>query len=149
MTGMAGQAHGEGLERFVRAQDAGGTYERALSELRAGRKVSHWMWFVFPQLAGLGRSSTSRRYAIASLEEAGEYLDHPILGHRLRECARVLAALRERSAEEVFGALDAHKLHSSMTLFLRARPQEEVFEQVLDRYFGGRPDGATDRLLGQ
>ncbi len=143
-----GERPGEGLERFVRVQDAGGTYERALAELRSGRKVSHWMWFVFPQIAGLGRSSTSRQYAIVSLPEAQDYLEHPLLGARLRECARALAQLSGRTAEEVFGGLDAQKLHSSMTLFMRARPAEALFAELIDRYFAGEPDAATDELLG-
>ena len=125
------------LERFVRAQDAGGTYQRALAELRAGRKVSHWMWFVFPQLAGLGRSPTSRQYAIASLVEARAYLEHRVLGARLRECARALEQLSGRGAEEIFGAVDALKLRSSLTLFMRARPTETLFAELLERYFDG------------
>jgi len=135
------------LERFVRAQDEDGTYRRALAELRDGRKTTHWMWFVFPQLAGLGRSPTARRYAIGSLSEARAYLDHPLLGARLRECAGVLSRVQEGSAEEIFGGLDAQKLRSSMTLFMRARPQEAVFAGLIERYFGGTPDSATDELL--
>ena len=135
------------LERFVQAQDAGGTYGRAVEELRRGYKASHWMWFVFPQIAGLGQSPTSRRYAISSLAEAKAYLEHPVLGPRLTECARVVAQTQGRSAEQIFGDIDAQKLHSSMTLFLRAAPDETLFQQVLDRYFGGRTDSATDRLL--
>ena len=135
------------LERFVDAQDAGGTYDRALGELRAGRKQSHWMWFVFPQIAGLGQSPTSRRYAIASIDEAIAYLRHPLLGPRLLACVAALSQLEGRSAEQVFGSIDAQKLRSSMTLFLRAEPAEQAFQQILDRYFGGRPDPATDRLL--
>jgi uncharacterized protein (DUF1810 family) len=136
------------LQRFVRAQDEGGTYEQALGELRRGRKVSHWMWFVFPQLAGLGRSSTARYYAVGSLAEAQAYLAHPVLGARLRECAAVLTGLAgSRSAEDVFGGVDALKLRSSMTLFARAAPTEPVFAAVLERYFPG-PDPVTERLLG-
>jgi uncharacterized protein (DUF1810 family) len=134
------------LQRFVRAQDEGGTYAQALAELRRGRKVSHWMWFVFPQLAGLGRSSTAQYYAIGSLAEAVAYLAHPVLGARLRECAVVLLEGAGRSAEEVFGGVDALKLRSSMTLFARAAPEEPVFAEVLRRYFPG-PDPATERLL--
>ncbi|CAA9288640.1 MAG: NTP pyrophosphohydrolases including oxidative damage repair enzymes [uncultured Friedmanniella sp.] len=137
----------DGLERFVRAQDEGGTYATALAELRRGRKVSHWMWFVFPQLAGLGRSSTAQHFALASLAEARAYLAHPELGPRLREAAAVLAELPEVSADDVLGPVDAVKLRSSMTLFARAAPAEPVFPAVLDRFFGGRPDAATDRLL--
>jgi len=136
------------LERFVKAQDEGGTYERALAELRDGRKRTHWMWFVFPQLAGLGRSPTARHYAIESLGEARAYLDHPLLGSRLRECTSVLCRLRGRSAAEILGGIDAQKLRSSMTLFMRARPQEAVFGQLIDRYYAGTPDSATDELLG-
>jgi uncharacterized protein (DUF1810 family) len=135
------------LQRFARAQDEGGTYERALAELRRGSKVSHWMWFVFPQIAGLGQSAISRRYAISSLAEARAYLDHPVLGPRLAECAGVVAALTGRTAEQIFGGIDALKLRSSMTLFLHAGPQQPVFRQVLDRYFGGIPDPATERLI--
>jgi uncharacterized protein (DUF1810 family) len=135
------------LERFVRAQDDGGTYQDALAELRHGSKVSHWMWFVFPQIAGLGQSAISRRYAISSLAEARAYLDHPVLGPRLAECAGVVAALTGRTAEQIFGGIDALKLRSSMTLFLHAGPQQPAFRQVLDRYFGGIPDPATERLI--
>ena len=131
------------LARFVSAQDAHGTYQRAVEELRRGRKTSHWMWFVFPQIAGLGYSAMSRTYAIASLAEARAYLRHPILGHRLRECAGIVAASEAATAEEIFGVIDTQKLRSSMTLFLRADPSETVFQRVLDRYFGGRPDPAT------
>jgi uncharacterized protein (DUF1810 family) len=134
------------LARFVAAQEAGGTYDRALAELRGGRKTSHWMWFVFPQLAGLGRSATSRRYAIGSLDEARAYLRHPLLGARMLECAAVVAAARP-GAEAILGAIDAQKLQSSMTLFLRAAPEEPVFAHVLHRHFGGMPDATTDALL--
>jgi uncharacterized protein (DUF1810 family) len=135
------------LQRFVDAQDAGGIYEAALAELRAGRKTGHWMWFVFPQIAGLGQSPISRRFAIGSLEEARAYLADPVLGPRLTECARALTRLPTASAEEVLGPVDALKLRSSMTLFHRADPGEPLFGQVLDQYFGGVPDAATDRLL--
>jgi uncharacterized protein (DUF1810 family) len=143
--GVVSDPHG--LERFVAAQDHAGTFDAALAELRAGRKRSHWMWFVFPQIAGLGQSPTSRRYAISSLEEAREYLAHPVLGPRLIECARVVGELEERSAQDVFGGIDALKLRSSMTLFARADPGNPVFCRVLDAYFGGVPDDATERLL--
>jgi uncharacterized protein (DUF1810 family) len=134
------------LSRFVAAQDAGGTYDSALAELHQGRKTSHWMWFVFPQFAGLGRSATSRRYAISSLDEARAYLRHPLLGPRLRECATVVAAAPP-GAEAIFGGIDAQKLQSSMTLFAHAVPDEPVFRQVLDHYFGGAEDeGTTSRL---
>jgi uncharacterized protein (DUF1810 family) len=136
------------LERFVAAQDEGGTYEAALAELRAGRKRSHWMWFVFPQIAGLGQSPMSQRYAISSLPEAEAYLAHPVLGPRLREAARTVSELSGRTAEEVLGGIDATKLRSSMTLFARAAPDEPLFQRVLEQYFGGVPDPATERLLG-
>ena len=136
-----------GLTRFRRAQD-GGTYERALAELRAGRKTGHWIWFVFPQIAGLGQSPTSRLYAIASLDEARAYLSDPVLGPRLHACARALLAHAGRSAEDILGGIDALKLRSSMTLFRRAAPEDPVFDEVLRAFFGGVADEATDRLLG-
>jgi len=135
------------LERFVAAQDAGGTYAHAVAELRAGRKTSHWMWFVFPQIAGLGRSPTAQAFAISSLPEARAYLAHPVLGPRLIECATIVARTPGRTAEQIFGGIDALKLRSSVTLFLRAAPGEPVFGQVLAQYFDGQPDPATDRLL--
>ena len=136
------------LERFVAAQDAGGTYDRALAELRAGRKATHWIWFVLPQVAGLGRSETARRYAVADLAEARAYLAHPVLGPRLREAATALAELPPGpSASDVLGGIDAQKLRSSMTLFLRAAPHEALFARVLERYFAGEPDPATDAAL--
>lgn len=135
------------LGRFVAAQNAHGTYDDAVEELRQGWKVSHWMWFVFPQIAGLGRSATSRRYAITSLDEAQAYLDHPVLGPRLRACTDLVLQVQGRSAEQIFGGIDAQKLHSCMTLFLRAAPGEDRFQQVLDRYFGGRADASTDERL--
>lgn len=136
------------LGRFVAAQDAAGTYDRAVAELRAGRKESHWMWFVFPQLAGLGRSPMARHYAISSLDEARAYLRHPALGPRLAECATILAGTADRGAEQIFGGVDALKLRSCLTLFLRAAPAgEPLFGQVLGQYFGGIPDPATDELL--
>ena len=135
------------LDRFIAAQDAGDTYDAALAELRAGCKVSHWMWFVFPQIAGLGRSSTARKYAITSLAEARAYLRDPILGPRLLDATRAVDELSGSTAEEIFGAIDAVKLRSSMTLFARAAPDEPLFQRVLDRYFDGVSDGETDRLL--
>ncbi|HTU80031.1 MAG TPA: DUF1810 domain-containing protein [Solirubrobacteraceae bacterium] len=135
------------LARFLAAQDEAGTYERALAELRAGRKSSHWMWFVFPQVAGLGHSEMSRTYAISCLQEAIAYARHPVLGRRLIECARTLEQTRGQSAEQIFGPVDALKLHSSITLFLRAAPQEPVFARVLERYFAGVPDRASDERL--
>jgi uncharacterized protein (DUF1810 family) len=135
------------LERFVTAQDADAIYIQALSELRAGRKTGHWMWFVFPQISGLGRSETSRRYAIASLAQAGAYLHHPVLGPRLIECAQIVERSRTLSATHIFGAVDAKKLQSCMTLFMRAAPDEPLFARVLARYYGGAADRNTDRLL--
>src|SRR5262245_35313984 len=135
------------LDRFVAAQDDLGTYDRALAELKRGNKTGHWMWFVFPQIAGLGMSGMSQRYAISTLAEARAYLLHPVLGPRLRECATVLADTQGRTAEQILGGIDAVKLRSCMTLFLRAAPEETVFQRVLDRYFDGTADGATDRLL--
>jgi uncharacterized protein (DUF1810 family) len=140
------------LERFVAAQERRGAYQRALAELRAGAKVSHWMWFVFPQIAGLGMSAMSQEFAISSLAEARAYLAHPVLGSRLRECARIVADTEGRSAERVFGPVDAMKLRSSMTLFAAADEAGETggnaFREVLAKYFGSVPDEATvTRLL--
>jgi uncharacterized protein (DUF1810 family) len=135
------------LERFVAAQDAGGTIERALNELRHGRKASHWMWFVFPQIAGLGQSSMAKRYAISSLDEARSYLEHPVLRPRLLEAADIVAQTEGSTAEQIFGSVDAQKLRSCMTLFLRAAPVEPVFSKVLGLFFDGIPDWKTDELL--
>ena len=135
------------LQRFVAAQDAGGTYDHAAAELRAGRKTSHWMWFIFPQIAGLGYSPVSRTYAITSLDEARAYLAHPVLGARLIDCAAILTGLAGRTAEQIFGEVDAMKLRSSITLFMHAAPREPVFRQVLDQYFGGEPDSATENRI--
>ena len=131
------------LERFVQAQDTGGTFQRAVAELRAGRKVTHWMWFVFPQVEGLGLSAMSQRYAISGLAEARAYLQPPGLGTRLVECATVLAATDGKSEAEILGAVDAMKLRSSMTLFAAAAPDQPAFGAVLTKYFGGSPDEAT------
>jgi uncharacterized protein (DUF1810 family) len=135
------------LRRFVAAQDAGGTYQQAVAELRRGRKTSHWMWFVFPQVAGLGHSPVSRTYAISSLDEARAYLAHPVLGPRLIDCATIVAQTPGRTAEQVFGGVDALKLCSCATLFHRAAPQQPVFASVLARFFDGRPDPATDQRI--
>ena len=132
------------LARFVEAQ--AGIYQQALVELRAGRKQSHWMWFVFPQLRGLGRSETSRFYGLADLGEARAYLEHPVLGSRLRAAFEAVLAA-PGSAENILGPIDAVKLRSSATLFLRAAPGEPLFIEILDRFFGGGPDAATDDLL--
>lgn len=134
------------LDRFVAEQEP--VYESVLAELRDGRKRSHWMWFIFPQVAGLGLSEISRRFAIESLDEARAYLADPLLGRRLRECAALVVASDAPTAEQIFGTIDARKLRSSMTLFHRAAPHEPNFSQVLERYFDGVPDEATDKLLG-
>ena len=133
------------LERFVLAQQ--GVYDGVLDELRRGRKVGHWIWFIFPQIAGLGHSAMSQQYAISSLDEARAYLTHPVLGPRLRECAAVVLATKERTALEIFGSIDAIKLRSSMTLFHRAAPDEPLFAQVLERYYDDKADEATDARL--
>jgi uncharacterized protein (DUF1810 family) len=135
------------LRRFEIAQSEGGVYERTLTELRAGRKTSHWMWFVFPQISGLGQSSMSKTYAISSLAEAEAYLEDPVLGPRLIECTRTLTELSGVTAQEIFGATDAMKLRSSMTLFARADPTNPLFRRVLDDYFGGVADEATESRL--
>ena len=135
------------LERFVTAQQY--VYDDVLEELRRGRKTGHWIWFIFPQVAGLGSSTMSQHYAIGSLEEARAYLEHPILGTRLRECAGLILATTGRTATEIFGSLDSMKVRSSMTLFHRAAPDEPLFRQVLDRYYGGVADDATDARLGR
>ena len=135
------------LQRFVAAQDTGGIYDHATAELRSGRKTSHWMWFIFPQIAGLGRSQMAQAYAITSLAEARAYLAHPVLGPRLTECAAILTGLSGRTAAQIFGEVDAMKLRSSMTLFHYAAPGEPVFRQALDQYFAGAPDPATEQRL--
>jgi uncharacterized protein (DUF1810 family) len=139
--------HTFNLERFIEAQDSGGTYQQALSELQLGTKKGHWMWFIFPQIAGLGSSPTSRKYAITSLAEAQAYLEHDVLGPRLLECSTTVAAHTDQSAVDILGGIDAKKLRSSMTLFLRAAPGETVFKTVLARFFDGEPDPATDEQL--
>lgn len=136
------------LQRFLAAQDTGGTYEQAMAELRAGHKRSHWMWFVFPQLAALGRSATAQHYAVASLAEAQAYLAHAVLGPRLRACVQALLDLPPGpTAHAILGDIDALKLRSSLTLFARAAPDDPLFQQALDRYYAGEPDDATDDLL--
>jgi uncharacterized protein (DUF1810 family) len=134
------------LERFVEAQDA--IYAAVVQELRLGRKTGHWMWFIFPQVAGLGQSAMSQRYAIGSLDEAQAYLAHPVLGTRLRECAHLVLAIPDRSAEEVLGPVDAMKLRSSATLFNLAKSDEPVFAALLDRCFGGVADARTEAIIG-
>ena len=139
-------AHIYDLDRFIVAQER--VFADVLDELRRGRKTSHWIWFIFPQIAGLGRSEMSRRFAITSPDEARSCLAHPVLGARLRECASAVLAANAGTAEGIFGPIDAVKLRSSMTLFQRAAPDEAVFGEVLNRYFGGIADAATEALLG-
>lgn len=134
------------LSRFVQAQAE--DYDQALSEVRAGLKQSHWMWFIFPQFAGLGLSSTSRRYAIKSLAEAEAYLRHPVLGPRLVECTEAVVAVTGRSANDIFGSPDDMKLRSSATLFARVSAPGSVFDSVLSKYFDGVPDQRTLHLIG-
>ena len=133
------------LKRFVDAQAR--VYDDVLAELRAGRKRSHWIWFIFPQIAGLGRSPTAARYAISSLAEARAYLGHHVLGSRLRECARLVNAIDGKSIDDVFGWPDNLKVRSSMTLFSRATDDNDEFVALLDKFYGGRPDPATLELL--
>ena len=135
------------LDRFVDAQE--GIYEQALAELRAGRKRTHWMWYVFPQLRGLGHSSTAVAFGITGIEEARAYLGHPLLGPRLVECANALLGLGGRSAHDIFGFPDELKLRSSMTLFAQLAGPGSVFERVLERYYGGEADARTLALLGR
>jgi uncharacterized protein (DUF1810 family) len=134
------------LRRFVDAQES--VYDTVLAELRAGAKRSHWMWFVFPQLRELGRSSTAVHYGIGSRDEAVAYLDHDTLGPRLRECARLVAAVDGTSIEQVMGHVDALKLRSSMTLFANVTDDDRDFLDVLERHYGGEPDHMTVELLG-
>ena len=133
------------LYRFVEAQQP--VYAQVLDELRSGRKRSHWMWFIFPQLAGLGRSDMARRYALSGLDEARAYCDHPLLGARLLECSALAAAIPQRSITAIFGTPDDLKFHSCMTLFARAAPHADIFVHCLQKYFDGRPDSATLALL--
>jgi len=135
------------LTRFLQAQAS--TYEQAISEIRSGRKRSHWMWFVFPQFDGLGSSPTARLYAIKSVAEAEAYLAHPVLGPRLLESVRTVLAIEGRSALEIFGSPDDLKLRSCATLFASISPAGSVFERLLGQYFGGDPDNETLRLLGR
>ena len=134
------------LDRFLDAQR--GDYAAALAEVRRGRKTSHWMWYIFPQIAGLGQSSTARYYSIRDLEEAREYYAHPVLGQRLREISGALLELRGSDPVAVFGGIDSMKLKSSMTLFSLAAPDDPLFQQVLDKYYGGERDALTLRILG-
>jgi uncharacterized protein (DUF1810 family) len=133
------------LQRFVDAQRD--VYATALAELRAGRKRTHWMWFIFPQIAGLGHSEMARRYAIRSGDEAAAYLAHPVLGPRLRESASAVAMHEDLSVDDIFGAPDNMKFHSSMTLFADVAPDEAIFQACLGRFFDGMPDSATMERL--
>ncbi len=133
------------LQRFVDAQQP--VYTAVLAELRAGRKRSHWMWFIFPQVSGLGHSVTSQTFAVSSLAEAAAYVAHPTLGPRLRECAALVASIEGRSIDEIFAYPDDRKFHSSMTLFARAAPREPIFAACLQKYFGGQPDPQTQARL--
>ncbi len=134
-----------GLSRFLQAQE--GSYDTALREIRAGRKRSHWMWFIFPQIRGLGASSTAQYYAIRDLDEAREYINHPVLGPRLIGISEALLALDESDAGAVMGYPDDLKLRSCMTLFQLAAPQQPVFGKVLDKFYGGKPDRRTEEIL--
>ncbi|HUQ17077.1 MAG TPA: DUF1810 domain-containing protein [Candidatus Saccharimonadales bacterium] len=129
------------MQRFVDAQEP--VYERVLDELRAGSKRTHWMWFIFPQIAGLGRSAMSVEFAITSLAEATAYLAHPLLGARLRDCSALMLATAGRSAEAILGRPDDAKFHSSLTLFAQVHPTDPVFAACLEKYFAGRPDPHT------
>jgi uncharacterized protein (DUF1810 family) len=134
------------LNRFIEAQDT--NYDDALSELRAGRKRSHWMWYVLPQLSGLGHSAMSYRYGIRSGEEARAYLNHPVLGRRLHDCVEAILAIEGRSAFEILGSPDDLKLRSSATLFAHVLPRGSVFEEILDKYYSSERDPKTVELLG-
>ena len=133
------------LKRFVDAQNP--AYDRVCAELRAGQKTSHWIWFIFPQLRGLGRSHMADEYGISSREEAAAYLKHPILGERLRECTRLVNSVQGRSIDEIFGYPDDLKFRSSITLFANVAPQDQIFKDVLEKYFDGAPDPLTLQLL--
>jgi len=133
------------LQHFVDAQAS--VYAAVLAELQAGQKRSHWMWFIFPQLQGLGRSDMARRYALDSLADARSYLAHPVLGARLFECSALVCAIQHRSIAAIFGTPDDMKFHSCMTLFAQARPEQPIFVECLQKYFDGRPDTATLELL--
>ena len=135
------------LKRFVEAQDP--VYERVCSELAGGEKRSHWMWFIFPQIAGLGYSAMAARYAITSMEEAKAYLKHPLLGPRLIECTELVNGISGRSIHDIFGSPDDVKFRSSMTLFAKAAPDNEVFNRALQNYFEGEYDHRTEELLSQ
>jgi uncharacterized protein (DUF1810 family) len=129
------------LQRFVDAQNP--VFAQVCSELRAGQKTTHWMWFIFPQIAGLGSSSVARKYAISSLDEAKAYLNHPVLGPRIKECTRLVLSIEGRAVGEIFGTPDDLKFRSSLTLFAHAEPAEQAFQDALRKYFGGEEDSLT------
>jgi Uncharacterized conserved protein len=133
------------LNRFLSAQQP--IYAQVLKELRNAKKTTHWMWFIFPQIEGLGHSSTAKYYSIKSIEEAKEYLGHPVLGQRLKECSNILLQLQNKTADEIFGYPDNLKLRSCMTLFNFVAPEQKVFADVLKKYFGGKPDEQTISIL--
>lgn len=135
------------LQRFVDAQSA--VFAEVQAELKAGVKTSHWMWFIFPQIQGLGTSGIAKRYAIASRDEAKAYLEHPVLGLRLKSCARLALAVEGKSSVDIFGHIDSLKFRSSMTLFAEVSPGDPIFSDALKKYFGGEPDVMTLRLLGR
>ena len=140
-------AHHYNLHRFLTAQEP--TYDTVLAELRAGRKSSHWIWFIFPQIAGLGHSATAQQYAITSLDETKAYLQHPVLGQRLRECTRLVLNVEGRSAEEIFPYPDNLKFRSCMTLFMASTTDNKMFQDALLKYFDGKPDPLTLDLLAR
>jgi uncharacterized protein (DUF1810 family) len=133
------------LNRFIEAQDK--IYAQVVKELQRGRKTSHWMWFIFPQIDGLGLSSTAKYYSIKNIEEAKEYLAHPVLGKRLIECANLVLQVNDKTANDIFGYPDDMKLRSSMTLFNLVAPEQNYFSEVLERYFAGNPDQRTLSLI--
>jgi uncharacterized protein (DUF1810 family) len=145
MADLGGDRDPFDLERFVRAQEA--NYDDAIAEIRAGSKESHWMWYVFPQIAGLGFSSTAQRYAIKNAAEAAAYLAHPVLGPRLRECCEAALAVEGKTAHDIFGSPDDMKLRSCATLFAAVAPEEPLFRRLLEKYYDGRGDQMTMRLL--
>lgn len=142
---MTGFDDARDLQRFVDAQEQ--VFDDVLTELKRGRKYGHWMWFIFPQLKRLGRSSTSEFYGISSLDEAKAYLQHPILGPRLLECTKLVIEIQGSCAEDIFGEVDAMKFRSCMTLFAQAALENRVFAHALEKYFGGEPDGLTLSIL--
>ena len=136
-----------GLNRFIQAQNE--LYDEIVRELKDGRKVTHWMWYVFPQIAGLGQSATARFYAIQDSSEAQRYLLHPILGERLLECTKIVLSLKNKSASEIFGDIDAMKFRSSMTLFMSLAGRDSVYRRAIDKYFDGEPDQKTREILSK